>query len=48
MAVAGHISLRTENRWDKLVLECRPRLDQLDVEQPQAMWNEDLKMTARS
>jgi hypothetical protein len=41
----GHISRRSDNRWGKLVLEWRPRLDKRSVGRPQARWSEDLRRT---
>jgi hypothetical protein len=43
---AGHISLRTDNRWGKRVLEWRPRLDKRSVGRPQASWIDDWRRTA--
>jgi hypothetical protein len=43
---AGYISRRTDNRWDKRVLEWRPRLGKRSVGRPQARWSDDLRRTA--
>jgi hypothetical protein len=43
---AGHISSRTDYRWGKRVLECRPRLGQRSVGCPRVNWSDDLPRTA--
>jgi hypothetical protein len=43
---AGLISRRTDNRWDKQVLEWRPRLGKRSVGSPQARCSDDLHRTA--
>jgi hypothetical protein len=47
---AGYISRRTDNRWDKRVLEWRPRLGKRSVgvprPRPHARWSDDLRRTA--
>jgi hypothetical protein len=42
----GHISRRTHNRWDKRLLEWRPRLGKRSLGRPQARWSDDLRRTA--
>jgi hypothetical protein len=43
---AGHVSRRTDSRWDKRVLKWRPRLGIRSVGRPQARWSDDLRKTA--
>jgi hypothetical protein len=45
---AGHNSRRTDNRWDKRVLEWSPRLGKRSVRpgQDKARWSDDLRRTA--
>jgi hypothetical protein len=39
------ISARTENRWDKRILEWRPRLGKRSLGRPQARLSDDLRRT---
>jgi hypothetical protein len=43
---ASHISRRTDSRWDKRVLEWRPRFGKRSVGRPQARWSGDLSRAA--
>jgi hypothetical protein len=43
---AAYISCRTDNRWDKRVLEWRPRFSKRSVGRPQTRWSDDLRRTA--
>jgi hypothetical protein len=43
---AGHISRKTDNCWDKRVLEWRLRLGKRSEGRPQGRWSDDLRRTA--
>ncbi|CAH2268479.1 jg16908 [Pararge aegeria aegeria] len=48
VALAGHITRRTDGRWGSKVLEWRPRSGKRSVSRPQKRWIDDIKRIAGS